>query len=328
MRFPGGGGASGVSHRRPEGAARAPQVEHKGYRSSADQRARSLDFPDVDFKTLITLTTVSPQNIRRPDPVNMALEERTVADLMLQGTMDRGIAEYYEETTVTNAATTVSEGGTKPESALAWTLRTDTARKIAHLDSGHQGVAWTTCPGWRARSGAAGLHGAAQVEETQILTGDGNAPNLLGLLNRSGIQTQAKGADPTMDAVYKAMQKIRGAGGSASRSRPPLVMHPNDWTDIKLLRTADGIYIWGAPPMRVRIASGACRSARPRRSPRAPAWSARSARTPRSCGARASPSPPPSTDLLHREQGRMLAEERLGLAVYRASAFCTVTALP
>jgi hypothetical protein len=41
--------------------------------------------------------------------------------------------------------------------------------------------------------------------DSQLLVGDGIAPNLKGFLNATGLQTQAKGADPTPDAVYKAM---------------------------------------------------------------------------------------------------------------------------
>jgi hypothetical protein len=81
--------------------------------------------------------------------------------------------------------------------------------------------------------------GVLLAEEDQILNGDGNAPNLTGLLNTAGIQTQAKGADAIPDAVYKAITKVR-----AQFFEPDaIVLHPNDWQSIRLLQTTDGEYI-------------------------------------------------------------------------------------
>src|SRR3546814_1904173 len=79
---------------------------------------------------------------------------------------------------------------------------------------------------------------------TQILVGNGTAPNLRGILNVAGIQTQAKGSDPVPDAAYKAMVKIRTTGQAIPGA---FVFNPLDWQDVRLLRTADGIYIWGSP---------------------------------------------------------------------------------
>ena len=83
-----------------------------------------------------------------------------------------------------------------------------------------------------------------QQLDAMILTATGVAPEWTGINNLTGIQTQAKGADPTPDAFYKALDLVRFTG----RANPTnIVMHNNDWQPIRLLRTVDGMYIWGNP---------------------------------------------------------------------------------
>lgn len=199
---------------------------------------------DITLKTLMT-TSVGwlPETTRTGKLVEFATRPIQVLDLVPQTTTGQAAVVYMEETTFTNAAAETAEGGTFPESALALTEQSSPVRKISTFlpitDEQLEDV--TQASGYVDNRLRFMLR---QRLDQQVLVGNGTAPNLRGFNNIVGIQTQAKGADPTPDAFYKAMTLVRVTGRALANVH---VMHPNDWLDIRLLRTADGIYIWGNP---------------------------------------------------------------------------------
>lgn len=196
-----------------------------------------------EYKTLITLSDAAPQNTRLARIEPYPVERRTVEDMLARGMMDTNSLEYYEETTFTNAAAETAEGTAKPEAALDWTLRVESASKIAvwipATQESLEDISWL-----RSMIENRLVFMLQRRKEAQLLNGNGTAPNISGITDRSGIQTQAKGADPTPDAILKAANLIRV---NAFYEPDGLVIHPLDMQDIRLLRTADGIYIFGSP---------------------------------------------------------------------------------
>lgn len=304
----------------------------KGLQSfkSTGQSTR-IDIPDATLarefgmKTLLASTDWDIVPDRQPQVVQYVDLPVTVSDLMLPGRTTSNAITFMEETTYTNAAAEVAEGAAKPEAALDFTLRTDNVRKIATwipvtdemLDDVPQIESYI-----RARL----AYMVMQRRESQLLVGDGTAPNISGILDRSGIQTQAKGTDPTPDAFFKAMTKVRVVGGAEPTAG---VIHPNDWQDIRLLRTADGVYIWGSPAdtapermwgLTMRVTTGITENT-----------GLVGAFRPFSQVFRRSG----ITVELTRDydtyrtsnKALLIAEERLALAVYRPSAFCQVTGI-
>ena len=218
-------------------------VESKAYTGWAKGGGPSADLP-IDLKALFSTTAGwAPATVRGPRVVDFATPQPQVTDLIPQTTTAAAAISYMEETTFTNAAAETAEGVAKPEATLVLTERTEPVRKIAvYLPITDE--AMEDEPRVRDYVENRLRFMVQQRLNTQILVGDGTAPNLSGILDRVGIQTQAKGADPTPDAVYKAMTKVRVTGQALPSAA---VFNPNDWQEIRLLRTADGIYIWGSP---------------------------------------------------------------------------------
>lgn len=286
----------------------------------------AMDLSDeIRMKATLTTTGYPTESVRIPVLVTPGEMAPTVASLMPSGTTSQGSIPYMEETTSTNAAAETAEGDAKPESTLAFTERTSTVRKIATFLPVTDEL-FADAPAMRSYVENRLRSFVVQREDGQLLNGDGNAPNLRGILNVVGIQTEAKGANPTPDAIYRAMTKIAvGAFLDASA----YVTHHNDWQEVRLLRTVDGIYIWGSPadpgPERIwglpvvkttRIAEGtglvgSFRDAAQifRRSELAFAVS------------------DSHSDYFQKNLLALRVEERLALVVYRPAGFCTVTGI-
>jgi HK97 family phage major capsid protein len=199
---------------------------------------------DVGLKaTMLTTAGWAPESTRIPRIADKIAAPLEVLDLFPVQTTDQPSIPWMEETTSTNAATEIAEAALYPESALAFTERTSTVRKIG-----------TRIP--VSDEQLADVPGMAQVIDgrlrffvqkrldLQVIAGDGIAPNLLGILNTPSVQVQATGADPDIEAIYKGIVKVRVVGQSNPTS---ILVHPNDFQDIRLLHTTDGIYIFGSP---------------------------------------------------------------------------------
>lgn len=276
-------------------------------------------------KATITLADITPQAQRLPSIVPSAQAQITVSDLMAPGTTDGNTISYYEETTFTNAAVEIAENVAKPESTLDFTERTDNVRKIA---------TWIPITdealgdNRQLRSYVEGrlLFMVRQREEGQLLVGDGTAPNISGILDRSGIQTQALGADPVPDAFFKAFTKVQVTGDAEPDG---FVAHPNDWMSVRLLRTTDGIYIFGNPnddaPVRMWGRPGRVTTGITEGTGLVGAFRTYS-QVFRREGLRVVASTEHASFFIENKVA-LLAETRLALAVYRPAAFCSVTGI-
>jgi HK97 family phage major capsid protein len=210
----------------------------------SDILAKGMAFETLRTKALFETTAGwAPESIRMPGFVEAVSRPVQLLDIVPMGRTGSEQIVYMEETTRTHAAAEKAEGVAFAESEFAFTEQTSSVRKITDsvpvTDEQLEDVA-------QAQSYLNGriTFGLRQRLDLQVLVGNGTPPNLRGIKNVVGIQTQAKGADPIPDAFFKAMRKIRVTGRAMPTHH---IMHPEDWEDVRLLRTADGVYIWGNP---------------------------------------------------------------------------------
>lgn len=301
-------------------------VEAKEYKERQRSKPFVVDMPDVELKTLMERTAgYAPESLRLDRTVFSAQRRPVVGDLMPNTPTSMAAIKYMEETTFTNNAAALAEGGQLAESALQFTEQTDPVESIGtwlpvtdeQLEDVDQAMSIVD---------NRLMLMLALAEEAQLVTGSGVAPNLTGYLNKAGIQTQALGADTVPDAFYKAITKVRFTGFADPTG---FVIHPNDWQGVRLLRTVDGIYIWGSPaeqgPERMWGLPGVVTPVITENTGLVGDFQLYSELF-RKRGATVEVSNSHSDFFIKRKQAIRI-DERVVLVIYRAAAFCTVTGI-
>lgn len=199
----------------------------------------------IDTKSnFLTSAGWDPEDTRTGKLVLTALRPAPhVVDFIPKTTTSQSTVVYMEETTFTNNAAEAAEAATYGEAALALTERTSEVRKVAvWLPFSDEQV--EDEPRAKDYINNRLMYMLQNRLDLQVLTGDGTAPNLSGTEDISGTNTQALGSDSIPDALYKGMRQIRDTGFA----EPSVVfIRPSKWEAVRLLKTADGQYIWGHP---------------------------------------------------------------------------------
>lgn len=248
--------SSKAVNRLPFAVEESPKVEAKSFGTQIVEsgalkgiNSPTVNLPNLDVKTLMsTGAGWAPENLRSGVVALSPQRALTVLDYMPMVNTDQNAYKFMLESTFTNNAAEVAESvdgtlASYPEGVLALTETTALIQKVAtFLPVSDEQLA--DVPGIQEYLNARLAYMVKARFEGQVIAGNGTAPNIRGLINTSGINTQAKGSDSVPDAIYKGITLIRVNGQCEPNA---ILMHPSDWQDVRILQNSTGQYIWENP---------------------------------------------------------------------------------
>lgn len=192
-------------------------------------------------------------------PGIIPLQQRplVVRDLFDQRRTNSDIIDYAQQSAFESGADAVAKatavngvgltGGVKPQSSIDWERKQKPVTTIAtFFVTTRQSLA--DSPVVEGLIDNQGRLMIQLAEEDQIISGDGVAPNLEGLMNTPGVQTldvSGSGAGAQLDAIRVARRLIRT--GASRLQADGVILHPEDSEAIDLMKDDNGLYRGGNP---------------------------------------------------------------------------------
>lgn len=158
-----------------------------------------------------------------------------------------GSIDYAKQSTRTNNAAPVAEGQQKPYSNYGWTKANVPVRTIAHLAKLTR-QAMDDSAQLMGEVDSEMRYGLQLAEDAQILLGDGQGENLLGLMPQATAYAVPAGFTVAPDATL--IDKLGAAilQQLLTNFTPDgIALNPVDWMTMRMLKDANGNYLFGKP---------------------------------------------------------------------------------
>lgn len=184
------------------------------------------------------LDTLVPTD-RLPGILPGAYRSLRIADVLPRGATGSNMIEYTRELAFTNSAAETFEGAQKPESALTFELANAPVRTIAHWLKLSKQV-MEDAPALQSYVDRRLRYGLELRLEQQLVSGNGTAPNLSGLLD-SGNYTLLDGVvgDTELDTLSKAKYAVIASEYQANL----ILLNPADWGALERRKSSTGEYV-------------------------------------------------------------------------------------
>ncbi len=183
--------------------------------------------------------------------ITPGLRRMTIRNLLPNNRTSSNLIEFASELLFTNNAgpqggTTspdeLTEGETKPESALTFQLDNTPVITLAHFIPASRQIL-SDAPMLQGYVDGRLRYGLMLKEEDEILNGNGLQGDLYGLVSKSTAFNGGATNQTVLDTLLKAFLQISLQNLEASG----VVLHPTDWTNLLLLKDTTGRYLFTDP---------------------------------------------------------------------------------
>ena len=225
-------------------------VKSDSFKAMAEGRSK---FARVEMKTAIVNATGQNQPLVAADRlvgiINNPNRVLTIRDALPVGRTTSNLVEFTKENVYTNNAgpqydSPATENIVKPESGITFTLATAAVVTLAHFIPVSRQVL-DDSPQLESYVNSRLLYGLKLEEEDQLLNGNGTSGNISGLLASGNFTAynRAVTGDTKLDTLRRAVTQAQLSEFMADT----IVLNPQDWEEIELLKATDNQYVWSNP---------------------------------------------------------------------------------